>query len=339
MLAYIAGCAGTSLSADETAHFTDHPPWGLILFARNCEDPTQISELCAAFRACVGRADAPILIDQEGGRVQRLKPPRWPQYPPAARLGALYRADSQAGVAMAELQGQAIGEDLFQLGITVDCAPVADIPVAGAHDVIGDRAYGAEPVEIAALAGAFANGLMRAGVAPVVKHIPGHGRAGVDSHKALPRVSADIEMLRAGDFAPFYALRHLPMAMTAHIVYEAIDPDFTATQSPRLIAEIIRGEIGFDGLLMSDDIAMEALSGTLAERARTTIEAGCDVVLHCSGVLDATCAVAGAVPALTGAAARRAAQAFEGVAANPGPLDGDARAKLAFWAQESHQYD
>jgi beta-N-acetylhexosaminidase len=278
--AVIFGCAGPSLSASEREFFRDADPLGFILFQRNCETPEQVRTLVAALRDSIGRADALILIDQEGGRVQRLKPPHWRAYPAPARLAALGGARAREAV---WLGARLIADDLARLGITVDCLPVLDIPATGADPVIGDRAYGDKPDSVAALGRAACEGLLDGGVLPVIKHVPGHGRATVDSHLALPRVEAPRALLQATDFAPFRALADMPLAMTAHIVYTALDAERPATLSRRVIDEVIRGEIGLDGLLLSDDLSMRALGGSFAQRTMGALDAGCDVVLHCNG--------------------------------------------------------
>ncbi|HWD57126.1 MAG TPA: beta-N-acetylhexosaminidase [Stellaceae bacterium] len=306
--AILFGCAGERLTAEERALFAETEPLGLILFQRNCRDPDQVRALIAEFRECVGRDDAPVAIDQEGGRVARLKPPRWRSYPAAARLAALPEAEEAV-----RLGARLIADDLAALGVTVDALPVLDLPMPGADNVIGDRAYGADPARTARLGGAAAEGLLAGGVLPIIKHIPGHGRARVDSHKALPVVDADRELLEATDFAPFRALAGLPLgnaiwAMTAHIVFPAIDAARPATLSPAVIGEVIRGAIGFDGFLVSDDIEMGALDGTLGARVAGALAAGCDAVLHCSGNLAAMCEAAAATPPLTPAAKARLAR-------------------------------
>lgn len=306
----ILGAAGTRLSADEVAFYRDERPWGFILFARCIAEADQVCDLVAAMRDAVGRPDAPVFIDQEGGRVQRLRPPLAPDYPNAAAIGALYRRDRQAGLRAAWLMSRLHAFDLARFGISADCLPVLDIPVPGAHDVIGNRAYGDNSSMVTELGRAAAGGLMAGGILPVMKHIPGHGRAGTDSHKALPRVEATLEALRARDFVPFKALADLPMAMTAHVVYEAIDPERPSTTSPRVIEEIIRQEIGFDGLLMSDDVSMNALSGDFGARAEAILAAGCDLVLHCNGEMREMRAVAQRAPELSGKGAERAAGAL-----------------------------
>ncbi|MEQ8284000.1 MAG: beta-N-acetylhexosaminidase [Parvibaculum sp.] len=306
--AAIYGCAGLVLDEAERAFFRAARPWAFILFARNIDTPEQVRRLIASLRDAAGH-NAQILIDQEGGRVQRLRPPHWHRYPPGRAYGAIHAANPEAGLAAARLGARLIAEDLRDLGITVDCLPVLDVPVAGADDVIGDRAYAQTPDDVAVLGRVAAEGLLAGGVLPVMKHIPGHGRAGVDSHKSLPVVSASRRELEETDFPPFHALCDLPLAMTAHVVYTAIDPDAPATTSKKVIGQIVRGQIGFDGLLMSDDLSMEALAGDLGARARSSLAAGCDVVLHCNGRMAEMEAVAGEAPALAGAARARAESA------------------------------
>ena len=262
------------------------------------------------FRDVVSRPDAPVLIDQEGGRVQRLGPPHWQKYPPAAAYNAASRRDRAAGRALTRLGSRLVGLDLERLGINVDCLPVADIPVVGADGIIGDRAYGDTVEEVVPLARAAAEGLLGAGVLPVLKHIPGHGRANADSHVALPVVNADRETLERTDFAAFRALADLPIAMTAHVVFTAYDPRLPATTSRTMIDRVIRGFIGFDGLLMSDDVSMQALSGTIAERTSAALAAGCDIALHCNGDFNEMQAVAANAPVLAGNALRRAQAAL-----------------------------
>jgi beta-N-acetylhexosaminidase len=309
--AFITGLAGLTISADERAFCREAQPWGLIIFKRNVSTPEQVQELISSFRETV-RRQAPVLVDQEGGRVQRLGPPHWPAYPPGARYGELYDREPASGLAAARLAGHLIAADLRALGIDVDCLPIADVPVAGGDPVIGDRAYGSEPGKVAAIAAAIAKGLQAGGVLPVLKHLPGHGRARVDSHAKLPVVDTDRVTLEATDFAAFRPLSGLPLGMTAHVVFSAIDPVAPATTSVTIVQDVIRGFIGFRGLLMSDDISMGALSGTLAERSRAALAAGCDVVLHCNGDLHEMMAVANETPALSGAAARRADAALAG---------------------------
>jgi beta-N-acetylhexosaminidase len=304
--AFITGLSGQTVTSQERAFLRAAQPWGLILFKRNVSSPEQISALVDDFRGVVGRTDAPVLIDQEGGRVQRLGPPVWPAYPPGAAYGRLYDRDQRLGLAAAELGARLMAADLAALGVTVDCLPLGDVPAQGADPVIGDRAYGQTPAKVAAIAGAIAQGLKKGGVLPVLKHLPGHGRATADSHLKLPVVNTDRVTLETTDFAAFRPLNRLPMGMTAHVVFTAIDPDLPVTTSPTMIGQVIRGFIGFDGLLMSDDISMGALSGTIAERTRAALAAGCDVALHCNGVLAEMEDVADAAPPLSGEAARRA---------------------------------
>lgn len=307
--AFIIGLAGLTISASERAFLREAEPWGLILFKRNIDTPSQVSALVRSFRGIVGR-EAPVLVDQEGGRVQRLAPPHWPAYPPGARYSEIYDRDAASGLAAARLGAHLIASDLHGLGIDVDCLPLADVPVPGSDTVIGDRAYGTEPGKVAAIAGAIAEGLLAGGVLPVLKHLPGHGRANADSHLKLPTVDTDRETLEKTDFAAFRSLAGLPLGMTAHVVFSAIDPVQPATTSVTIVNQVIRGFIGFRGLLMSDDVSMGALSGTLAERSRASLAAGCDVVLHCNGNLAEMTQVAGAAPTLAGEAAERAEAAL-----------------------------
>src|SRR5262245_8039817 len=262
--AFISGLAGPALTADERAFLREARPWGLILFKRNIEDKAQVTALVKECLTALGRSDVPVLVDQEGGRVQRLGPPHWPVYPPGAAYGELYDRSRAQGLRAAWLGARLIASDLAPLGINVDCLPLADVPVLGADAVIGDRAYGTTPDQVAAIAGAVAEGLMAGGVLPVLKHIPGHGRATADSHERLPVVNASCATLETSDFAAFRPLKNLPLGMTAHVVFTAIDPVLPATTSATMVREVIRGFIGFDGLLMTDDISMGALSGSLA---------------------------------------------------------------------------
>lgn len=327
--AFIAGIAGPTLSADERAFLRDARPWGFILFKRNIQDKAQVTALTAELRGTTGENDAPVLIDQEGGRVQRLGPPHWPVYPPGAAYGALYAADRTNGLAAARLGARLIAADLIALGITVDCLPLADVPVFGADAVIGNRAYGTDPETVAALGRAIADGLAEGGVLPVLKHIPGHGRANADSHLALPVVDAMPDELDRTDFAAFRPLADLPMAMTAHVVFSALDATKPATTSATIISHVIRSRIGFHGLLMSDDLSMNALAGSLRERAAAAIEAGCDMLLHCNGNLAEMTEVATEAPLLTGEAANRASRALASRRV-PQPLDEtDARVRFA----------
>ena len=305
----IFGCAGPALSADERALFRGCRPLGFILFARNCVDPDQLRRLVAEMRAAVDSADAPLLIDQEGGRVARLGPPHWRKPPPAMVFGRLAARDRAAAREATTLNGRLIGRELIGLGITVDCTPVLDVPAPDGHDIIGDRAFGTDPALVADLGRASCDGLLAEGVIPVIKHVPGHGRARADSHKELPAVDVPVADLRKVDFPPFRNLADAPWAMTAHVLYRAIDPIRCASVSPRVIGDVIRGEIGFDGLLLSDDLNMQALSGTLAQRARAVLAAGCDVALHCSGVFAEMAAIADATPPMTAASMARVARA------------------------------
>jgi beta-N-acetylhexosaminidase len=328
MHAFITGLSGPTFTTAERHFVQEADPWGLILFKRNVTTPDALRRLIGEFRASVGR-QAPVLIDQEGGRVQRLGPPHWQSYPPGAVYGAAFDRDPAGGLAAARLGARLIANDLAELGIDVDCAPLADVPAAGADAVIGDRAYGTEPAKVAALAGAFAAGLMEGGVLPVLKHLPGHGRATADSHQRLPVVTAERAVLDATDFAAFRPLCGLPLGMTAHVVFTAVDPVAPATTSANIVKYVIRDSIGFTGLLMSDDISMGALSGSLSERSRAAIVAGCDMVLHCNGVLSEMLEVAAQAPALAGESARRAEAALA-ARRPPTPLDVDgSRAELA----------
>ena len=326
--AFITGVSGLELSAAEREFIRAERPWGFILFKRNIETPDQVSALVEELRTCLGEADAPVLIDQEGGRVARLGPPHWPVYPPGAVFGALYDLDPALGLQAARLSSRLIAADLIDLGITVDCLPLADVPVAGADAVIGNRAYGTEPGKVAAIARAVTEGLEQGGVLPVLKHIPGHGRATADSHFRLPTVDTPREELERTDFAAFRPLADLPMAMTAHVVFSALDPAQPATTSATIIRQVIRGQIGFQGLLMSDDVSMNALAGSIAERTRAIVNAGCDMVLHCNGKLDEMRDVARETPELTGEALQRASRALAS-RKPPEPLDRQAaRAEL-----------
>ena len=309
-VAAIFGCAGLTLRAEERDFFRATDPAGFILFKRNCEDPAQVRSLVADLRATVGRPTAPVLIDQEGGRVQRLRPPHWRAAPPARRFAELYQTDPAAALRAAWINARLIAAELMDLGIDVDCAPVLDNPVPGAHDVIGDRALGDDVATIAALGRAVMDGLLAGGVLPVIKHLPGHGRAEVDSHKHCPIVGAAEVDLRAQDLPPFRALADAPFAMTAHVVYRAWDAARVATWSPDIITNIIRGDIGFAGCLLSDDLSMQALDGGLGERARRAIAAGCDLALHCNGDLVEMRDVAAAAGTISEAAATRLAKAL-----------------------------
>lgn len=324
--ALIVGLSGLELTDLERQFFRDLDPWGFILFRRNVADREQVARLTAALRDAVGR-HAPVLIDQEGGRVQRMAPPVWPAYPPGRAYGQLSSPFARREAAW--LGARLIAHDLHEVGVDVDCLPVLDVPSPGAHDVIGDRAYGDTPETVARLGRAASEGLLAGGVLPVVKHIPGHGRAGADSHHDLPVVTASLAELDAHDFAPFRILADMPLAMTAHVVFTAIDPERPVTTSPVAIRDIIRGAIGFDGLLMSDDLSMKALQGSFADRARESIAAGCDVVLHCNGDRAEMEQIAGATPLLTGEAELRASRALGRILKTVEPLDvAEARARL-----------
>jgi len=282
MLPIIFGFAGFELTADERALFRAADPAGYILFKRNCDTPGQLRALTASLRDLSGRADVPILIDQEGGRIARLGPPHWPPFPAGESFGRLYETAPISALEAARVNALALAVMLRDLGINVDCLPVLDVPSPDCHDVIGDRAYGRDPMRVAALGDATLKGLREGGVVGIVKHIPGHGRASADSHLELPVVAASRDELET-DLAPFRKLKAAPMAMTAHVVYTALDPARCASVSPTVIGDVIRGEIGFDGFLMADDLGMKALGGSFAQRARDVIAAGCDVALHCSG--------------------------------------------------------
>jgi beta-N-acetylhexosaminidase len=317
--AFICGCAGLVLDLEECAFLRSEDPWGFILFRRNIADRDQVRALTRSFRECVGRADAPVLIDQEGGRVQRMAPPHWRAYPAAAAIEA--GLEPSRAEAAARLIARLIALDLMEVGITVDCAPVLDVAEPGTHAAIGTRAFSDRPERVAAMGRAVAEGLLAGGVAPVIKHMPGHGRARVDSHHELPVVNSTRDELKR-DFAPFIALKDLPMAMSAHVVFTAIDSHRPATASPIVVTEIMRGEIGFDGLIMSDDVSMDALQGPYERRAAAIIGAGLDVVLHCNGQLEEARAVASAAPMLSGSSLSRAEAALAAIAP-PLPFDAD----------------
>lgn len=281
--AVILGCEGLQLTSWEKAFFAEADPFGFILFQRNCDSPDQVRGLVEALRETVCRGDAPVLIDQEGGRVQRLRPPHWRSAPAPWRFAELALSDLGRASEAVRVNAALLAGELIALGIDVDCVPSLDLRWPGAHEVIGDRSYGDRPDIIAALGRACCEGLLAGGVMPVIKHLPGHGRATVDSHLALPRVATGRGELEGSDFAPFRDLADMPWAMTAHVVYEAIDPLRPATTSATVIDQVIRGFIGFDGLLLSDDLSMQALDGDLETRARDSLDAGCDIALHCNG--------------------------------------------------------
>jgi beta-N-acetylhexosaminidase len=317
--AFICGCSGTALSTAERSFLRGAEPFGVILFKRNIESPAQVRALVEDVRDCLGRAAA-ILVDQEGGRVQRLGPPQWRVYPAAASFGALKLPIDEVEALVFRV-AQIMASDLRRLGITIDCLPVLDVPVQGGHGVIGDRAYGDDPKRVARLGRAAAEGLIAGGVLPVMKHVPGHGRAALDSHLELPRVDAPLDLLLRTDFVPFIENADLPAAMTAHVVYSALDPDRPATVSPRVIGHCIRGIIGFAGLLLSDDLSMQALRGTLAERAAAAFAAGIDLALHCNGDLAEAASVAAAAPLLEGPALIRAGAAMARLPAEAAVVD------------------
>ncbi len=327
--AFICGCAGPSLVAAERAFIAQTQPWGLILFKRNVEGPQQLRDLTGQFRALVGRPDAPVLIDQEGGRVQRMGPPHWPAYPAAASFDQQI-ADSHAALRAAYLTARLIAHDLRDAGINVNCAPVLDVAEPGTHAVIGSRAYSEDPGRVAAFGRAVCNGHLDGGVAPVIKHMPGHGRTRADSHLELPVVTASRRELELRDFAPFAALNAMPMAMTAHLVFTALDTKAPATTSQAIVSAIMRGALGFDGLIMTDDLSMKALGGSFAERTRAAFSAGVDMALHCNGDLSEAAEVAGATPQLAGEALRRAVAALSAISGGSRPLDvAAARGELA----------
>ena len=332
MLPLILAPAGPELTAAERAFFRDADPAGFILFARNVTDRAGTAALTASLRECVGR-DAPILIDQEGGRVARLAPPNWPAFPAAAAFGRLYAKAPMSAIEAVRLNALALAATLRDVGVDVDCIPVLDVPAPDCHAIIGDRAFADDPMWIAALGSATLRGLAAGGVAGVVKHLPGHGRARADSHRELPVVDASDDEL-ARDLEPFAKLAGVArMGMTAHVVYTAWDAERCASLSPVVIAEVIRGRVGFDGWLMSDDLDMAALSGTLAERALGVLAAGCDVALQCNGDLAAMEALAAAVPAIGEASAARMVRARDGLgtqSADPAELALKRDALLAY---------
>ena len=296
--ATIYGLSGAELTADERDFFRDAEPAGYILFRRNCGDRAQMRALTDDLRTLSGRDDLPILIDQEGGRVARMRPPEWPKFPAGEAFDRLYARAPMSAIEAARANAAALGLMLREVGVNVDCLPVLDVRQPGATDIVGDRALGGEPMQVAALGRATLDGLREGGAVGVVKHMPGHGRALVDSHKELPVVDADEGALEV-DLEPFIRLAGAPMGMVAHILFTAWDPDNPASLSAKVIREVIRGRIGFDGLLMSDDMGMHALSGGFDERTRRALEAGCDLAMHCSGEMAEMVAVASAAGALT----------------------------------------
>jgi beta-N-acetylhexosaminidase len=307
------GLSGPALTEDERAFFRSVDPAGYILFRRNVEDPAQLRALTDALRALAGRDDLPILIDQEGGRVARMQPPHWPAFPRAEAFDRLYDVAPMTAIVAAQANAQALGVMLREAGINVDCLPLLDVRQPGAHDIIGDRALGSEPLRVAALGRAVIEGLRAGGVVGVIKHVPGHGRAMADSHVELPVVEASADALET-DLAPFIALKGAPMAMTAHVVYPAWDAARCATMSPTVIGDVIRGRIGFDGLLMTDDLGMHALKGDYASRASGALAAGCDIILHCWPRMDDMEAIAGAVGPISDASKIRLDRAMATIA-------------------------
>jgi len=320
MQAAIYGLEAYEMTPAERDFFRDAEPAGFILFRRNCQDPQQVLKLTDALRSLSGRDDVPILIDQEGGRVARMREPNWPLFPCAEKFDLLYKAAPSSAIEAARANARALGLMVKQGGVNVDCLPLLDVRQPGATDIIGDRALGEEPMQVAALGRAVLDGLASAGVVGVVKHMPGHGRALVDSHKELPVVNASADLLEI-DLEPFERLNWAPMGMTAHVVYEAWDPDLPGSLSPTIIGDIIRGRIGFDGFLMSDDIGMEALQGDFSSRAAGVVAAGCDVALHCSGKMEEMVAVAKAVPALSPKGHERLERAMASVNVEPDGID------------------
>jgi len=309
MQAAIYAPSGPELTSDERAFFRDADPAGYIVFQRNCCDRDQLLRLTDSLRDLSGRGDVPILIDQEGGRVMRMRPPEWPAFPAADVFARLYEAAPSSAIEAARSNARAIALTLKSAGINVNCLPLLDVRQEGADNIIGDRAFGSEPMQVAALGRAVLDGMASAGVVGVIKHMPGHGRAMVDSHKELPIVTASAEELET-DLEPFERLRAAPMGMIAHLVYTAWDPERPASLSPTVIGEVIRGRIGFEGWLISDDLGMEALKGSAGERAAGVIAAGCDVALHCTGVMAEMVSVASAVPAMSAEGEARLARAM-----------------------------
>lgn len=327
--AAILGCSGQVLTDAERRFYADCDPLGFILFGRNVASPEQLKTLTAALRDSVGRADAPVLIDQEGGRVRRLRPPHWREAQSMRPFGDLYARDPEAGKRALALNTALLAQELLEIGIDVDCAPVLDVPAPNSHDIVGDRAFSADPETVSVLGRVVTETFLACGVMPVIKHTPGHGRSVADSHRALPVVSATLDELDATDFVPFRALADAPLAMTAHIIYAAIDPDLPATLSPTVIGDIIRRHIGFDGLLLSDDLSMHALSGPFDRRAAQSLEAGCDIVLHCNGDPEEMAAVMSVVPYMNDIGLERwqRAQARR-LAAGAGTIPADADREL-----------
>lgn len=324
----VFGLEGLELTKDEMTFFSRESPWGFILFARNIDNPEQVKNLTAQLRVCVGRDDAPIFIDQEGGRVQRFCPPHWKKYPSAAMLGELYARDKTQGARATWLHARLLAFDLLALGVTVNCMPVLDVPSPDGHDVIGDRAYSTNVAQVSCHGSLACEGLLAGGVKPVLKHIPGHGRATADSHFNLPIIETDLESLTKTDFVPFVDLKHIDMAMTAHVIYTAVDADQPATASKKVMNEIIRRQMGYEGLIITDDITMNALSGDLTQRTQSVFAAGCDIVLHCTGRMNEMKEVANATPFLSGTALQRAQKALLGIGKTDEVNEADCRAEF-----------
>lgn len=320
MQAAIYGLEGFALTDEERSFFRDAEPAGIILFRRNCENPNQLRRLTDSLRDLTGRDDLPILIDQEGGRVARMRPPEWPAFPPAEKFSNLYRVAPSSAIEAVRSNARALGLMLHSVGVNVNALPLLDVRQEGASDIIGDRSLGSEPMQVSALGRAVLDGMASAGVVGIIKHMPGHGRALVDSHKELPVVTATAAELET-DLEPFERLASAPMGMTAHVVYTAWDADRPASLSPIVIHDIIRERIGFDGWLMSDDLGMEALKGDFASRAAGVVAAGCDVALHCSGKMEEMIAVASAVPAMSAEGHDRLARAMAITRNELEPLD------------------
>lgn len=318
--AVIFGCDGHELTAEEISFFREVKPWGFILFGRNCGNPDQVRKLTASMRECLGRDNAPILIDQEGGRVQRLRGQNWRPRPAAANFGTISRQNPRSARDLAYDNARVMSAELHDLGINVDCVPCVDVPVEGAHGIIGDRAFANDPWVVASLGQSVIDGMLDGGVLPVIKHLPGHGRARADSHLELPVVDTPRDELERTDFTPFRALARAHLGMTAHVVYSQIDPTSPATTSKKVIDEVVRGYIGFDGLLMTDDLTMRALKGTFAERVKASIAAGCDMILHCTRNMDEMREIADATPLLSGKASDRAELALKALS-RPKPFE------------------
>ncbi len=320
--AFITGVAGLELTEGERELLSESRPAGLILFARNIASQAQVRALVAAFKAAGGNERILVLIDQEGGRVQRIRPPLASRLPPAAAYLAHFDGDIPAAAAAARSIARLLAHELRTFSINTDCAPVLDLPVPGSHDIIGNRAFATDPRGVIALGRAFAEGLMEGAVLPVMKHIPGHGRATADSHLELPVVSAPAAALEASDLVPFRALADLPAAMTAHVVFSSLDPAAPASTSQDVIQRVVRGQCGFSGLLMSDDLGMQALTGTFADRTRAVLATGTDLALHCSSNFNEMIEVAATAPPLAGAALERFERALAVTHRDPGPYDG-----------------